>query len=77
MQCIKESKIMLLGMAYKKDIDGLRELTALEIYDLLLKQQAKRSFHDPYVTYFKRAEVIHFCPFIYEIILVKKVFLLW
>lgn len=56
MQCIKESKIMLLGMAYKKDIGDLRELTALKIYDLLLKQQVKLSFHDPYVTYFKRGE---------------------
>lgn len=57
-KCIKGSKIMLVGMAYKKDIDDLRESPALEIYDLLLKQQAKLSFHDPYVSYFKRGEEI-------------------
>jgi UDP-N-acetyl-D-glucosamine dehydrogenase len=53
-KCIKGSKIMILGMAYKKDIDDLRESPALELYELLLKKGAELSFYDPYVNYFKK-----------------------
>ena len=57
-KCIKGSKIMLLGMAYKKDIDDLRESPALEIYELLFKKHVQLSFHDPYINYFKREEAV-------------------
>ncbi len=62
-KCIKGSNIMLLGMAYKKDIDDLRESPALEIYELLLKKGAKLSFHDPYVQSFRRGkEIVYGSP---------------
>jgi UDP-N-acetyl-D-glucosamine dehydrogenase len=41
--------VLVLGVAYKKDIDDLRESPALEILDLLVKKGAKVSFHDPYI----------------------------
>ncbi|MBC8375634.1 MAG: nucleotide sugar dehydrogenase [FCB group bacterium] len=46
---INGSKILLLGMAYKPDIDDVRESPALDVYSLLEAKGARVSFHDPYV----------------------------
>ncbi len=45
---IKGSKILLLGMAYKNDIDDLRESPALDLFELLRRRGAEVCFHDPY-----------------------------
>ena len=42
------SRVLVLGVAYKKDIDDLRESPALTIIELLQKDGAQVSFHDPY-----------------------------
>ena len=42
------SRVMILGVAYKKDIDDLRESPALTIIELLQKEGAQVSYHDPY-----------------------------
>jgi UDP-N-acetyl-D-glucosamine dehydrogenase len=42
------SRILVLGVAYKKDIDDLRESPALEILDQLSRKGAVVSYHDPY-----------------------------
>jgi UDP-N-acetyl-D-glucosamine dehydrogenase len=42
------AKILLLGVAYKKDIDDLRESPALTIIELLQKDGAQVSYNDPY-----------------------------
>jgi UDP-N-acetyl-D-glucosamine dehydrogenase len=42
------SKVLILGVAYKKDIDDLRESPALTIIELLQKEGAQVSYHDPY-----------------------------
>ncbi len=49
---INASKIMLLGVAYKKDIDDLRESPALDIYDNLKKRGARVTYHDPHIPTF-------------------------
>ena len=46
---IRGSKILILGVAYKKDIDDVRESPALRIIDLLEYKGAKINYHDPYV----------------------------
>jgi UDP-N-acetyl-D-glucosamine dehydrogenase len=46
---ISDSKILLLGVTYKKDIDDIRESPALHLIDLLQSKGAKVSFHDPAV----------------------------
>jgi UDP-N-acetyl-D-glucosamine dehydrogenase len=46
---LKGSKVLVLGVAYKKDIDDLRESPALEILDLLTNKGVVVSYHDPYV----------------------------
>jgi UDP-N-acetyl-D-glucosamine dehydrogenase len=46
---VKGAKILLLGMAYKKDVDDCRESPALEIAESLMRLGAEVSYHDPYV----------------------------
>jgi len=47
-KALNGSKILLLGVAYKKDIDDLRESPALTIIELLQKQGVQLSYNDPY-----------------------------
>jgi len=46
---LKGSRLLLLGMAYKEDIDDVRESPALDVASLLLKKGALVDYHDPYV----------------------------
>jgi len=46
---MRGARILVLGVAYKKDIDDLRESPALDILDLLSKKGAQARYHDPYV----------------------------
>jgi UDP-N-acetyl-D-glucosamine dehydrogenase len=46
---IRGSNIMILGVAYKKDIDDIRESPALRIMELLQFKGANTCYHDPYV----------------------------
>ena len=46
---IRGSKILIVGVAYKKDIDDIRESPALRIMDLLKYKGAKITYHDPNV----------------------------
>ncbi|MFN2497994.1 MAG: nucleotide sugar dehydrogenase [Pyrinomonadaceae bacterium] len=47
---MKGSRILLLGVAYKKDIDDVRESPALSIIDRLRSKGADVRYHDPFVT---------------------------
>ena len=46
---IKGSKILILGAAYKKDVDDPRESPTFELMKLLLKRGAVLSYNDPHV----------------------------
>lgn len=45
---VKGSSVLILGMAYKNDIDDLRESPSLDVFDLLKRQGAAVRYHDPY-----------------------------
>jgi UDP-N-acetyl-D-glucosamine dehydrogenase len=47
-QAINGSKVLVLGLAYKKDIDDLRESPSLTIIELLQQQGAAVSYNDPF-----------------------------
>ena len=47
------SKVLLLGVAYKKDIDDLRESPALKVIENLEKENALVKYNDPYIPEFK------------------------
>jgi UDP-N-acetyl-D-glucosamine dehydrogenase len=46
---VKGSKIAILGMAYKKDVDDPRESPGFELMDLLLKKGALVTYNDPHI----------------------------
>ena len=46
---IKNSNILVLGVAYKPDIDDVRESPALDVIGLLQKKGADVKYHDPYI----------------------------
>ncbi|MBI4760827.1 MAG: nucleotide sugar dehydrogenase [Chloroflexota bacterium] len=46
---VKGSKILVLGAAYKPDIDDVRESPALDVIGLLMKKGADVTYHDPYI----------------------------
>jgi UDP-N-acetyl-D-glucosamine dehydrogenase len=46
---IRGSRILILGVAYKKDVDDVRESPALEIMELLQHKGAELSYSDPYI----------------------------
>ena len=45
---VNGARVLVLGVAYKKDIDDLRESPSLTIIELLQKDGAEVSYHDPY-----------------------------
>ncbi len=53
-KAINGSKVLVLGLAYKKDIDDLRESPALTIIELLQKEGAVVSYNDPYFPFVGR-----------------------
>jgi UDP-N-acetyl-D-glucosamine dehydrogenase len=46
------SKILVIGVAYKKDIDDIRESPALDIIRLLERRGAHVTYHDPFIAQF-------------------------
>jgi UDP-N-acetyl-D-glucosamine dehydrogenase len=51
---IKNSKILILGVAYKKHVDDVRESPSLEVINILTKKGANISFSDPYINSLKK-----------------------
>jgi UDP-N-acetyl-D-glucosamine dehydrogenase len=47
-KAVNGSKILMLGMAYKKDIDDLRESPSLTVIELLRAEGAEVLYNDPY-----------------------------
>jgi UDP-N-acetyl-D-glucosamine dehydrogenase len=48
-KALKGSKVLVLGVAYKPDIDDVRESPALDVIGLLQKKGAMVEYHDPYI----------------------------
>jgi len=48
-KALKGSKVLVLGAAYKPDIDDVRESPALDVIGLLQKKGALVEYHDPYI----------------------------
>ncbi|HEX5004945.1 MAG TPA: nucleotide sugar dehydrogenase [Gemmatimonadales bacterium] len=66
---VRGSRILILGVAYKRDIDDLRESPALDIIRLLEQQGAHVEFHDPHVgSYLEDGKTVQSVPFTVEAI---------
>ena len=48
-QSLKGSRVLVLGLAYKPDIDDVRESPSLELIELLRHKGAKVDYNDPYI----------------------------
>lgn len=48
-KAVNGSSVLLLGVAYKRDIDDVRESPALDVLKLLVEDGANVSYHDPFV----------------------------
>jgi UDP-N-acetyl-D-glucosamine dehydrogenase len=53
---LKGARCLILGVAYKPDIDDIRESPALDVIGLLEKQGASIEYHDPYIPTLKTHE---------------------
>jgi UDP-N-acetyl-D-glucosamine dehydrogenase len=52
-KAVRGSRVLLLGVAYKKNIDDIRESPALDVIRLLHARGAQVSYHDPHVPVLK------------------------
>ncbi len=57
---VRGSSILVVGLAYKRDVDDVRETPAAEIIRLLLERGARVSYHDPHVARFPRMRKYEF-----------------
>jgi len=48
-KCMRDARILILGLAYKKDVDDVRESPSLKLITLLRQKGAKVDYNDPYV----------------------------
>jgi UDP-N-acetyl-D-glucosamine dehydrogenase len=48
-KALKGSKVLILGLAYKKDVDDMRESPSLKLMDLLNERGAQVDYHDPFI----------------------------
>jgi UDP-N-acetyl-D-glucosamine dehydrogenase len=56
---VKGAKVMVLGVAYKRDIDDVRESPALDVIQLLRERGAEVAYHDPYINSIRLGEDDH------------------
>ena len=49
-KALNGSRILIVGIAYKRDVDDVRESPAITLAELLLAKGAILSYHDPFVS---------------------------
>ena len=56
-KALKNSRILILGAAYKPDIDDVRESPALDVIGLLQQHGAEVKYHDPFISHLKHEHI--------------------
>jgi len=67
---LKGSRILVLGVSYKADIDDVRESPAEKIIELLRKGGAEVSYHDPHVEEFDGLRSVGYAPEEYDCVVI-------
>ncbi|HMH39874.1 MAG TPA: nucleotide sugar dehydrogenase, partial [Gaiellaceae bacterium] len=67
---LKGSRILVLGVAYKADIDDVRESPAEKIVGLLQKAGADVAYHDPHVDEFDGMRSVDYAPESYDCVVI-------
>ena len=61
-RALKDAKILIVGLAYKKNVPDIRESATFKVMKLLAKQETTMDYHDPHVTEIpKTREHMEFC----------------
>jgi UDP-N-acetyl-D-glucosamine dehydrogenase len=67
---LKSSRILVLGVSYKADIDDVRESPAEKIVELLRKAGAELFYHDPHVDEFDGMRSAEYAPEDYDCVVI-------
>jgi len=67
---LKGSRILILGVSYKADIDDVRESPAKKIVELLHKAGSDVSYHDPHVPEFDGMRSVDYAPESYDCVVI-------
>ena len=67
---LKGSRILILGVSYKADLDDVRESPAKKIVELLHKGGAEVSYYDPYVEEFDGMRSVDYSPESYDCVVI-------
>lgn len=57
-KALKNSRVLVLGVAYKQDIDDYRESPAIRVIDELRKEEALVDFYDPWIAEYKEKGIL-------------------
>ena len=57
---LKDARVLVLGIAYKKNVDDSRESPAIELMEILQEKGARVAYSDPHVAVFPRMRKHHF-----------------
>jgi UDP-N-acetyl-D-glucosamine dehydrogenase len=55
-KAVRGASVLVLGVAYKRDVDDVRESPALDVMAVLRSKGARLSFHDPYIAHLSGRE---------------------
>jgi UDP-N-acetyl-D-glucosamine dehydrogenase len=67
---LKGSRVLILGVSYKADIDDVRESPAKKIVELLHKAGTEVSYHDPHVPEFDGMRSVDYAPESYDCVVI-------
>jgi UDP-N-acetyl-D-glucosamine dehydrogenase len=67
---LKGSRVLVLGVAYKADVDDVRESPAEKIMQLLQKAGAEVEYHDPHVAQFEGQRSVEYTPERYDCVVI-------
>jgi UDP-N-acetyl-D-glucosamine dehydrogenase len=67
---LKGSRVLVLGVSYKADIDDVRESPAKKIIKLLRKTGADVAYHDPHVPEFQELRSVEYAPQEYDCVVI-------
>lgn len=59
-KAVRGSRILALGVAYKRDVDDLRESPSLDVMEIVQKWGGTIEYHDPYIPTFPKLREHHF-----------------
>jgi UDP-N-acetyl-D-glucosamine dehydrogenase len=60
---LRDAKVLVLGVAYKKDVDDLRDSPALKLIEILESKDAVVSYSDPHVPSLRARKLRHYETF--------------